>query len=179
MFGIGGSEILVILVVALLFLGPDKLPEAAKTISKGIRDIKKHTRVLQEQIENDERVGGAIRDIKSALNGEEPRPKPKKKVAPQLANKIEGDGPAPAEAEKPAISAQTELALADPPVVDPNGEPEAVAEAKPAITLPATAGEGDTSEPDDHEELAAMVRPVAGTVSKSAEPSDVAEPKHG
>jgi sec-independent protein translocase protein TatB len=170
-FGIGGSEILVILVVALLFLGPDKLPEAAKTISKGIRDIKKHTRVLQEQIENDERVGGAIRDIKSALNGEEPRPK--KKVAPQLANKIEGAGPAPAVAEKPPISAQTELSLADPPVVAPE------AEAKPAITLPATAGEGDTSEPDDHEELAAMVRPAPGTVAKTAEPADVVEPKHG
>ncbi len=186
MFGIGGSEILVILVVALLFLGPDKLPEAAKTISKGIRDIRKQTRVLQEQIENDERVGGAIRDIKSALRGEEAPPRPKKKVAPQLANKIEGDGPAPAAAEKPPISAQTELALADPPVVAPEADaapedvaPEPGGEAKPAITLPATAGEGDTSEPDDHEELAAMVRPVAGTVAKTAEPADVVEPKHG
>ena len=175
-FGIGGSEILVILVVALLFLGPYKLPEAAKTISKGIRDIKKQTRVLQEQIENDERVGGAIRDIKSALRGDEAPPRPKKKVAPQIANKIEGDGPAPAApVEKPAISAQTELALADPPVVPP----EEIAEAKPAITLPATAGESDTSEPEDHDELAAMVRPVAGTVAKTAEPADVVEPKHG
>jgi Sec-independent protein translocase protein TatA len=30
MFGMGGTEILVILIVALLFLGPDKLPDAAK-----------------------------------------------------------------------------------------------------------------------------------------------------
>ena len=29
MFGMGGSEILVILIVALIFLGPDKLPDAA------------------------------------------------------------------------------------------------------------------------------------------------------
>ena len=67
----GGSEILVILIVALLFLGPDKLPDAAKTISKGIRDLKKQTRVLRETIENDEHIGGAIRDLKSALRGEE------------------------------------------------------------------------------------------------------------
>ena len=84
MFGMGGSEILVILIVALLFLGPDKLPDAAKTISKGIRDLKKQTRVLQETIENDENIGGAIRDIKSALRGEEipPRPVAKKPAEP-------------------------------------------------------------------------------------------------
>ena len=73
MFGIGGSEILVILVVALLFLGPDKLPDAAKQISKGIRDLKKQSRVLQQTIENDEHIGGAIRDLKSALRGDEIR----------------------------------------------------------------------------------------------------------
>ena len=79
MFGMGGTEILVILIVALLFLGPDKLPEAAKTISKGIRDIKKQSRVLQRTIEDDEHIGGAIRDLRSALRGEEEpyRPKPK------------------------------------------------------------------------------------------------------
>lgn len=78
MFGMGGTEILVILIVALLFLGPDKLPDAAKKISKGIRDIKKQSRILQRTIEDDEHIGGAIRDLKSALRGdEEPvRPKP-------------------------------------------------------------------------------------------------------
>ena len=80
MFGMGGSEILVILIVALLFLGPDKLPEAAKQISKGIRDIKKQSRVLQQTIEDDENIGGAIRDLRSALRGEDAPirpPKPK------------------------------------------------------------------------------------------------------
>ena len=80
MFGMGMTEILVILVVAMLFLGPDKLPEAAKTISKGIRDLRKQTREFTDTIENDTEIGGAIRDIKSALRGEEIRRPPVRKV---------------------------------------------------------------------------------------------------
>ncbi len=77
MFGMGGTEILVILVVALIFLGPDKLPEAAKSISKGIRDLRAQTRELTSTIENDSELGGAIREIKSALRGDEPRRPPR------------------------------------------------------------------------------------------------------
>src|SRR3954466_4654796 len=92
-FGIGGSEILVILIVALLFLGPDKLPEAAKSISKGIRDIKKQSRVLQRTIEEDEHIGGAIRDLKSALRGEdEPIRPPPSRPRPQLEAVAESHG---------------------------------------------------------------------------------------
>ncbi len=79
MFGMGMNEILVILVVAMLFLGPEKLPDAAKTISKGIRDLRKQTREFQDTIENDTEIGGAIRDIKSALRGEDMRRPPVKK----------------------------------------------------------------------------------------------------
>src|SRR5688572_32304460 len=96
MFGIGGSEIIVILVVALLFLGPDKLPDAAKTISKGIRDLKRQSRALQNQIESDEQIGGAIRDLKSALRGDEiPARPPVRREPPKLPeNNIAGDAPA-------------------------------------------------------------------------------------
>jgi sec-independent protein translocase protein TatB len=104
-FGIGGSEILVILVIALLFLGPDKLPEVTKQLSKGIRDLKKHGKVLTQTIENDETIGGALRDIKSALRGDEIAPRPVKKP---IVNKIEGDKPAelaPGEAKPDAEDA--------------------------------------------------------------------------
>ena len=41
MFGMGFTEILMIAVVAILFLGPDKLPEAMVQIGKFIHNIKK------------------------------------------------------------------------------------------------------------------------------------------
>ena len=41
MFGLGMGEIVVILIVALLFIGPEQLPKAAKTIGKGLRELRK------------------------------------------------------------------------------------------------------------------------------------------
>src|ERR1043165_1643776 len=103
MFGIGGSEIIVILIVALLFLGPDKLPDAAKTISKGIRDLKKQSRALQQTIENDEKIGGAIRDLRSALRGEEP-PKPPPRIQPvKVVEELPAGEPANAEPTEAAL----------------------------------------------------------------------------
>jgi len=175
MFGMGGSEIIVILIVALLFLGPEKLPSAAKQISKGIRDIKKQSRSLQQQIENDDQIGGAIRDLKSALRGDEVpvKPKPvkakKPKALPAGENSI-----MPPSAEPAADAAPAELATAHDAAVD---GPASEASEAPKVTLPPTAGEADASAPvtegDDDKDLAAMVRPAAGTVAKGS------EPKHG
>jgi sec-independent protein translocase protein TatB len=140
MFGMGGSEILVILIVALLFLGPDKLPDAAKKISKGIRDIKRQSRALQQTIEDDEHIGGAIRDLRSALRGdEEPvRPKPVKPILPpkQLEASPTPDGVAAgllAATAADHASADAAAAFADgPPAADgeaKHGSLDAAAEA--------------------------------------------------
>ncbi len=43
MFGLGFAEIVIIAILALLLLGPDRLPEAAKMLGKTIQDLKKAT----------------------------------------------------------------------------------------------------------------------------------------
>ena len=43
MFGIGFGELLLIAVVALIFLGPDRLPEAARNVGKAIADVRRAT----------------------------------------------------------------------------------------------------------------------------------------
>lgn len=167
-FGIGGSEIIVILVIALLFLGPDKLPDAAKTISKGIRDLKKQSRALQQQIESDEKIGGAIRDLKSALRGEDFPTRPPVRVEPP---KEQAALAAPADGADPA---------------DPAASTEASAEA-PAhvLTLPETAGEADPDVKDETtlDEIGSLIKPAPGTVAKN-ESQPAASPdepnlKHG
>jgi len=50
MFGIGFPELLMILVVALLVIGPKKLPELAKSLGKGLAEFRKATDDLKDTI---------------------------------------------------------------------------------------------------------------------------------
>lgn len=40
MSSVGPGELIVVLIIALLVLGPSKLPEAGKSIGKGIREFR-------------------------------------------------------------------------------------------------------------------------------------------
>ena len=53
MFGLGTSEIIVILVLALLIIGPNKLPELAATVGKTIRDLRNSAKEISKEISDD------------------------------------------------------------------------------------------------------------------------------
>ena len=50
MFGIGTTELLVILFIILLVFGAKKLPELAQGLGKGIREFKKASNDIQEEL---------------------------------------------------------------------------------------------------------------------------------
>jgi TatA/E family protein of Tat protein translocase len=50
MFGLGFTEILVILVVALLVFGPDKLPELARNLGKGLGEFRRASSDLRRSV---------------------------------------------------------------------------------------------------------------------------------
>ena len=52
MFGIGTAEILVILCIALVVLGPKELPKVARTVGRGIREIQRARDDLKKFEEN-------------------------------------------------------------------------------------------------------------------------------
>jgi sec-independent protein translocase protein TatB len=52
MFGLSFFELLVVAVVALIALGPDKLPEAAKYLGKISGELKKHSDTLRREVYN-------------------------------------------------------------------------------------------------------------------------------
>ncbi|WP_324675250.1 twin-arginine translocase TatA/TatE family subunit [Hymenobacter sp. GOD-10R] len=49
---IGGSELMLILVVILIFFGANKIPELARGLGKGIREFKDASREIRSEIEN-------------------------------------------------------------------------------------------------------------------------------
>jgi Tat protein translocase TatB subunit len=51
MGSVGAPEILVILVLALLLLGPERLPEAARTAGRWMAELKKITSSLQNEMQ--------------------------------------------------------------------------------------------------------------------------------
>ena len=52
MFGMGPSELIVILVIALLVLGPQRLPELARSLGKAIGEFKRATGDIQSELDN-------------------------------------------------------------------------------------------------------------------------------
>jgi len=49
-FNIGAPELIIILVIALLVLGPGKLPEVGQALGKSIREFRKASMDIQESV---------------------------------------------------------------------------------------------------------------------------------
>ncbi len=64
MFGIGLPEFILILALALIVVGPDKLPDLARSVAKGVMDLKKTANQLKESLNEH---GNPLDDIKPEL----------------------------------------------------------------------------------------------------------------
>ncbi len=54
MFGsIGGTELLIILVIALVVFGPKRLPELGRTIGKGLSEFRRASNDLKRSLEDE------------------------------------------------------------------------------------------------------------------------------
>ncbi|HYD91695.1 MAG TPA: twin-arginine translocase TatA/TatE family subunit [Flavobacterium sp.] len=80
MFGIGGGEFIFIVIVVLMLFGSDKIPEIARTLGKGMQQLKNATNEIKSEIHKSADVEGikksfteigtndAAHDISSEIN---------------------------------------------------------------------------------------------------------------
>jgi sec-independent protein translocase protein TatB len=119
MFGLGMGEILIILVLALILLGPQKLPDAAKQLGKGLREFRKATDDLKSQFES-ELYAPDTKPAKPSLV-EPPRPPGEGELPPGVPP---GGVPAAARGDVPVATAANvpglDAALAEPKPAPPS-----------------------------------------------------------
>lgn len=65
LFGIGWTEMLVIGLVALIVVGPERLPQAARTVGNIIGYLSRQVRNIQQEIRNP--VEGELNNLKSSV----------------------------------------------------------------------------------------------------------------
>ncbi|MDE3112690.1 MAG: twin-arginine translocase TatA/TatE family subunit [Chloroflexota bacterium] len=94
MFGIGTGELLLLLVIALIVLGPERMPQVARDLGRIMNDLRRTSDELQREL----------------LNADHPAPPPPP-PAPEPPTAVEppSAGAAPAEVTTPTEPAETEF----------------------------------------------------------------------
>lgn len=97
MFGIGLPELLVILVVALLVLGPKRLPEVARTLGKGLAEFRRATADITDELRSAQNM--IEEEARQTHRAAAKKPPPARPAAADKREPRQTDAPGPAEGE--------------------------------------------------------------------------------
>lgn len=156
MFNLGFGEILVICVVLIIVVGPERLPSLMKTVGKAVRTVRQASREIQSTVGLDE-----------ILRDDVMHPLPMRAPIPAPAATISRDAPFPAQ----VADAESAPPLhADAPPIEPHVS--ASSDTSPASIKPPASIEPHASAPSDMS-LAppAQAAPAVQTTSQHTEPA--------
>ena len=110
MFGIGMPEMILILAIALIVIGPKKLPDLAKSLGRAMNEFKKATREIKDSMD----IDGDLKDVKKSLDEINTEVKDAVQLNPLKSAKAEAAAENPPAEQPPA---------AEPPPAAPAAEP--------------------------------------------------------
>ncbi|NBU80828.1 MAG: twin-arginine translocase TatA/TatE family subunit [Flavobacteriaceae bacterium] len=73
MFGIGGGELILIILIALMLFGSDKIPEIARALGKGMAQLKNATNEIKSEIQKGVEANGidtSMKELTSTFTNE-------------------------------------------------------------------------------------------------------------
>jgi sec-independent protein translocase protein TatA len=100
MFGIGMPELMVILVVALVVLGPKRLPEIARALGKGLAEFRRATSEINDELQKAQRAVEA--EARAAETARREADAARREAARKTATTTPTEGPAIAKNDEPS-----------------------------------------------------------------------------
>ena len=145
MFNIGPGELMVILLLALILLGPEKLPEVARSVGKGMKELRRASEDLRQTVEQELYKVDVEAEVKKT----------------------------PGAAQPPAVGAsaiERRSGMLPPPGAEPLAAPPLAIEVPPAGSPPSTPTEGAPAA----QPAAATALPVGPAAPATTAPSEKA-----
>ena len=124
---IGPLELVVIFIVALLVIGPNKLPEYAKKLGMAMKEFSKASKVITDEIREDvvEPLQEATQPLKDAIEPITELNNEIKNSAKSVTDSINSIGKPAKKQEEPKEAEAAETAVVEEPVAEPIEEPVA------------------------------------------------------
>ena len=131
MFGIGMPELLLILAVALIVIGPKKLPDLARSLGKAMGEFKRATNDLKQSIEQDtgiDEVRKSLKetnqDLKRSLNQSDAGAMTSKYANASASTEPATKQSSPDEAEKEPKAPEASTTMDQEAVAEPTDKPK-------------------------------------------------------
>lgn len=122
MFGLGGSELILIFVLALLLFGPRKLPEIGRMLGRTVMEFRRATHEFRTSLEREVELE-KVKDAKDAFEDVARLARPRSSLIEAVRTAINEPGPRPDPTAPPPR--QGAPAAAGPSTPDPSPDPEA------------------------------------------------------
>ncbi len=111
MFGIGMSEMLLILVIGLVVIGPKQLPEVARSLGKMFAQFKRTTNDLRDQVDREVKQFTEMEEVKEFKRSMEDEMTTMKTEAEDFLQKTKDEGERIAKIEDDAVQASPAIAV--------------------------------------------------------------------